>query len=173
MTWWSLSALVSASAFVAIVALPARDAAAQTQITQAVRVDAVFGSVVKVQFDRMSVVFDTQAYDPATIAPVQATPLTVTTKARVPGNTRIVLTVQADGPFVSGASTIPANKLSWTMTGPGYQAGGTANPNSARMLGSWRGSGTWTGTQIYSFDDSWTYAVGVYSMTMTSTVSAP
>lgn len=164
---------LACSIAVMLVVVPARVARAQTQLSQAIRVDAVIASFVKVQFDRMSVVFDTQAYDPATVVPVQATPLTVTAKARVPGNTRVVLTVQADGPFVSGASTIPANKLSWTMTGPGYQAGGTANPNAARMLGSWRGSSAWTGTQIYTFDDSWTYAVGVYSMTMTYTVTAP
>jgi hypothetical protein len=146
---------------------------AQSQLTQAVRVDAVIGSLVKVQFDRGSVQFDTDAYDPATVLPVEATPLTVTTKARVPGNTRIVLTVQAGGPFVSASSTIPANRLSWTTSGPGFQAGGSANPNAARMVGSWRGSGVWTGTQIYTFEDSWTYAVGVYTMTMTYTVSAP
>src|SRR5215210_4014192 len=129
----------------------AADAVAQTPITAVVNVSASFAQRVKVTFDRTSVTFNTQAYDINTVVPVQAAPLTVSAKARVPPNQRIVMTVQADGPFVSGASTIPANKLTWTMTGAGFQAGGTANPNVARMLGSWRGSGNYTGTQTYEF----------------------
>jgi hypothetical protein len=151
----------------------AADAVAQTPVTAVVNVSASFAQRVKVTFDRTSVTFNTQAYDVNTVVPVQAAPLTVSAKARVPPNQRMVMTVQADGPFVSGASTIPANKLTWTMTGAGFQAGGTANPNAARMLGSWRGSGNYTGTQVYEFLDSWNYSVGTYTLTMTYTVTLP
>src|SRR5262245_56014629 len=147
------------------------DAQAQGQPSGTVAISAVIGSHVKVTFDRTSVDLDSQAtIDP--LPPVVATPLTVTAKARVAGNDRIVLTVQADGPFVSGTDTIPVNMLSWTATGNGFRAG-TANKNAARMLGSWRGSGEFTGSQIYTFQDSWTYPVGVYGVTMTYTLSAP
>ena len=151
----------------------AADSVAQTPATAVVNVSASFAQRVKVAFDRTSVTFNTQAYDVNTVVPVQAAPLTVSAKARVPPNQRIVMTVQADGPFVSGTSTIPANKLSWTMTGAGFQAGGTANANAARMLGSWRGSGDYTGTQTYEFLDSWDYSVGTYTLTMTYTVTLP
>src|SRR5687768_7777684 len=146
---------------------------AQTLLTKTVSVNAVIASRVKVSFDRTAVAFDTVAYDPSSIVPIQATPLTVTAKARVEPNARVVMTVQADGPLRSGSDTIPANQISWIMTGAGFQNGGTANPNAARTIGSWRGSGSWTGTQTYQFTDSWNYIVGSYTMTMTYTVSAP
>src|SRR5262245_7776094 len=147
------------------------NAQAQNQLSRTVAVSAVIGSHVRVTFDRSSVVLDSLANtDP--LPPVQAVPLTVTAKARLSGNARVVLTVQADGPFVSGTNTIPANMLSWTVTGAGFRAG-SANPNAARMLGSWRGSGVWTGSQTYAFEDSWSYPGGAYSLTMTYTLSAP
>jgi hypothetical protein len=146
---------------------------AQAPLTGAIRVVAVFNSRLKLTFDRTSVVFDTEAYDINTVVPVDATPLIVSAKARVAPNTRIVMTVKADGPFTSGAATIPVNKLTWTTSGPGFQSGGTANDNAAKMMGSWRGSGSWTGTQVYQFLDSWDYTVGVYTVTMLYTISAP
>ena len=145
----------------------------QTRLTADVQVQATVNARCKVVFDRTAVTFDTNAYDTGTVVPVQALPLTVTAKARVPPHTRVVMTVQADGPFVSGSDTIPANSLSWSMTGPGFQAGGTANPHAPRTIGSWRGSGSWAGTQIYEFADSWNYAVGSYRLTMTYTIASP
>lgn len=144
---------------------------AQSQLSRTVMIDAVIGSHVKVTFDRSSVEFDSQA-GTDTLTPVEAAPLVVTAKARVPGNSRVVLTVQADGPFVSGTDTIPENKLSWTTTGAGFAAG-IANANAAETLGSWRGPGVWIGRQTYAFEDSWSYPAGVYGLTMTYTLSAP
>ena len=146
-------------------------AQAQSPLSRTVTVSAVIGNHVKVTFDRSSVVLDSQATTD-TLPPVQAAPLTVTAKARVSGNDRIVLTVQADGDFVSGTDTIPDDMLSWTATGTGFRPG-TANKNAAKMLGSWRGSGVFTGSQTYTFQDSWTYSAGVYGLTMTYTLSAP
>jgi hypothetical protein len=156
-----------------VVSAAARRADAQTTASAALSVQATFGTRVKVVFDRTTVQLDTQAYDPGTVVSVPADPLTLSARARVTGNTRVVLTLQADGPLRSGTDTIPANKVSWTIAGPGFQANGTANPNAARLIGQWRGSGDYTGTQIYSFEDSWTYAVGSYSMLMTYTFSIP
>ena len=144
---------------------------AQSPLSAIVRIDAVIGSHAKVTFDRSSIVLDSQA-NADTLPPVQAVPLTVTAKARLPGNARVVLTVQAGGPFVSGTDTIPETMLSWTTTGAGFRAG-TANANAAKMLGSWRGSGVWSGSQIYTFQDSWSYSAGVYGLTMSYTLSAP
>jgi hypothetical protein len=146
---------------------------AQTTATASLNVQATFATRVKVVFDRTTVTLDTQAYDPDTVTAVVADPLTLSARARVTGNTRVVLTLQADGPLQSGADTIPANKISWTIAGTGFMANGTANPNVARLIGQWRGSGDFTGTQVYSFEDSWSYPVGSYSMLMTYTFSIP
>ena len=169
MTRWLPVVLMLAS----VLGVGSAPASAQAIRTASIRVDAVFAERVKVVFDRTSVSIDTVAFDPDSVVPVDAAPLTVTAKARVTGNARLVLTVQADGPLTSSTSTIPANKISWTMAGPGFQAGGTANVNAARILGQWRGSGVWTGTQTYQFDDDWSYAVGAYTMTMNYTMSIP
>ena len=148
-------------------------AGAQQTLTESVNVQASFADRVKVGFDRVDVVFNTEAYDPDSIAPVTATPLTISAKARVAPNSRIIMQVQADGPLHAGAVTIPANKVSWTITGPGFHPNGSALVNAPRTIGSWRGSGAWIGSQIYEFDDDWNYAVGVYTMIMTYTVSMP
>lgn len=166
-----IAAAVAVTAFSAFVSAPAADA--QTQLNAELQVAASFGDRVKMVFDRTAVVFDTEAYDPSTIVPVKAAPLSVTAKARVPPNARVLLTVQADGPFTSGTNSIPANKLSYTITGPGFGPGGNANQHAARTIGSWRGSGEWQGTQTYEFLDSWDYVVGSYSLTMTYTVVMP
>jgi hypothetical protein len=155
-----------------VVGLSSVPASAEVR-TASIRVDAVFGDRVKMEFDRTTVAIDTTAFDPSTVTPALAAALTLTAKARTAPNQRVVLTVLADGDFQSGVSTIPANKLSWTTTGPGFSAGGTANPNAAKQVGSWRGSGTWTGSQTYQFADDWTYAVGAYTLTMTYTLTMP
>jgi len=172
MTVKSSPRVVALLVWVAIVGL-ASPASAQTTVNASINVQATFGTRVKVVFDRTTVTMDTQAYDPDTVTTITSDPLILSARARVEGNTRIVLTLLADGPLRSGTSTIPANKVGWTIAGPGFHANGTANPNSARLIGQWRGSGAWTGTQIYSFEDSWTYPVGVYSMLMTYTFSIP
>jgi hypothetical protein len=151
----------------------ARPATAQVTAGASLSVQATFGTRVKVVFDRTTVSLDTQAYDPDTVTMISADPLTLSAKARVEPNTRVVLTLQAGSHLQSGTDTIPAQKLTWTIVGPGFQPNGTANPNAARMIGQWRGSGDWTGTQVYSFEDSWTYAVGTYSVVMTYTFSTP
>jgi hypothetical protein len=146
---------------------------AQQTVQQTLSISATFADRVKVAFDRTTVALDTEAYDPDTVVEIAAAPLTVTAKARVLGNARTVLTVRADGPLRSGADTIPINKLTWRMTGAGFMNTGTANDNAARTLGSWRGSGVWTGSQTYLFDDSWSYPVGSYSVVMTYTLTVP
>ena len=168
----SLEASIGVAVCLAILAF-ARGAEAQQILKQSILVSATFGERVKVAFDRSSVVLDTEAYDPSTVTEIPAAPLSVTAKARIVGNARIVLTVQASGPLQSGPDTIPINKLTWSATGPGFMANGTANDNAARTLGSWRGSGTWTGIQTYKFTDSWSYPVGNYSAVLTYTLAVP
>jgi hypothetical protein len=146
---------------------------AQVTAGAALNVQATFGTRVKVGFDRNTVTLDTQAFDPDTVTSIAADPLTLSAKARVTPNARVVLTLHAGSDLQSGTSTIPAQNLKWTIDGPGFHQNGTANPNVARVIGQWRGSGNWTGTQIYSFEDSWNYPVGTYTVVMTYTFSMP
>src|SRR5215204_1475285 len=95
-------------------------ASAQNTLNASIRVDVAFGDRVKMVFDRTAVNIATTAVDPSTVTPALAAPLTVTAKARTTPNQRVILTVQADGPFTSGVSTIAASKLSWTTSGTGF-----------------------------------------------------
>jgi hypothetical protein len=155
-----------------VLALPGR-AAAQQQAQGVVAVSASFGERVKLSFDRTVVALDTDAYDPDTVVPIRAEPLIITAKARVVGNRRLLLTAQANGPLTSGTDTIPLNKLTWTAAGDGFFKNGMAQQNAPRHVGQWRGSGTWVGSQVYEFEDSWDYAVGVYTVVMIYTLSMP
>ena len=44
---------------------------------------------------------------------------------------------------------------------------------AAQRVASWVSSGSWTGTQTYGLLNSWTYATGTYSTTLTYTLTAP
>ena len=151
----------------------ASPADAQVGDSKAVAVSAVFGDRVKVAFDRASVALDTVAYDPDSVTPITAAPLTVSARARVPPNQRIVMTIQADGPLRSGSDTIPERKLTWTIAGDGFDPKGMASAAAAHTIGTWRGSGSWSGTQVYEFADSWAYTVGAYSLVMNYTIAMP
>ena len=121
------SSATSYSIGAAVVGLP-NPVSAQTTVNATLNVQATFGTRVKVAFDRTTVTMDTQAFDPDSVTAIASDPLTLSARARVEGNTRSVLTLLADGPLRSGTNTIPANKITWTIAGPGFHANGTATP---------------------------------------------
>jgi hypothetical protein len=162
----------AAFALMLVVGAPSVVAAQQT-VGASINVTAVIGSRVHVSFDRSSVSFDTTAFDPGSVVPISAAPLTVVAKARVPDRTQVELTVQADGPLRAGTNTIPESTISWTGTGTGFRNNGTASANNARVVGRWRGPGIYSGVQTYQFTDSWTYTVGAYTLILNYTLSAP
>ena len=47
------------------------------------------------------------------------------------------------------------------------------NKAAAQSLGSWTGSGNRAGTQTYKLANSWSYATGAYSTSVTYTLTAP
>lgn len=109
--------------------------------------------------------------DPATVPSISAAALDVQLQARTSPGGNVTLTVQASGDFVSGTDIIAINNLSWTSTGTGFVAGTMGT--TAQSLGSWTGPGARNGTQTYALVNSWTYAPGTYSTTLTYTLTAP
>jgi hypothetical protein len=110
--------------------------------------------------------------DPETTPVIDASPIDVTVRARTSPSETVTLTVVADGDFVSVESQIiPIANLSWTAGGAGFAAG-TAS-TAAVSVGSWSGPGTRNGTQTYRLVNSWAYATGTYSVTLTYTLTAP
>lgn len=110
--------------------------------------------------------------DPETTPNIDASPLSVTVKARTAPGDAITLTVEAAGDFVNADSqVIPIGNLSWLAGGTGFVPG-TAS-TAAVSVGSWTGPGTRTGTQTYRLVNSWAYATGNYSVELTYTLTAP
>lgn len=96
-------------------------------------------------------------------------PVSVTVKAQV-GST-VTLTCQASNDLISGTNVIPALNVSWTATGSGFTAG-TLSKTSPQLAGQWTGVGSWSGTFSFRLANSWSYATGVYSMSVIFTATA-
>jgi hypothetical protein len=99
--------------------------------------------------------------------------LTIDVKARTAANATVSLTVQSGDDLKSGTDTIGIDKLTWTGSGTGFAGAGTSNKTTAQTVVSFQNSGTTTGTQSYALANSWTYATGSYSATLTYTLTAP
>jgi hypothetical protein len=63
--------------------------------------------------------------------------------------------------------------LSWTGSGTGFVAGPTTMTNANQSAASWTGAGNRSGTQSFSLANSWSYAVGTYTATITYTLTSP
>jgi hypothetical protein len=111
--------------------------------------------------------------DPDTVPLVAGVPaaITITAKARATEGTTVTLTVQATDDMRSGISTIPAAAITWTATGAGFVAG-TLSAAAEQVLASWTGSGIRTGSQSYRFQNLWSHPTGIYTVTITYTLSA-
>lgn len=109
--------------------------------------------------------------DPDTTPTITGAPvLTVTAKSRTSAGNAVTLTVQAGTNLLSGADSIAASNVDWTATAD--LSAGTLS-TAAVTIGSWTNSGSRSGTMTYRLTNSWTYATGNYSTTVTYTLSAP
>ena len=99
-------------------------------------------------------------------------PIAITAKARAENNGQVTLTVLADDDLRSGVSVLPVSLITWTASGPGF-VNGTVSRTAAQLVGSWLGSGVRSGTQTFRFENRWTHASGIYTVTLTYTLSAP
>jgi len=154
----------------ALVILGTVPAFAQQSATDTVTVSAVVSATAKLTLSSNAVAFADA--DPDTSPSISAAALTVGAKAKTSNGGAVTLTVQADGPLTSGGDTIAVGAITWTVGGAGFAAG-TMDDASAVSLGSWTNSGNRSGTQTYALTNSWTYATGNYSMTVTYTLTAP
>jgi hypothetical protein len=111
--------------------------------------------------------------DPDVVTTLTSPAVTIDVKARTSAAGSVTLTVLAGGDLVStGNPNIGINNLEWTTGGTGFAAG-TANSTTPQPVGSWSGSGTQSGSQVFTLPNSWTYATGTYSVTLTYTLTAP
>lgn len=111
--------------------------------------------------------------DPEDVPLVPGAPMiTITAKSRISRNAQLALTVQATDDLRSGITTLPASLIAWDGSGDGFVPG-VLSRTSAQLVGTWTGSGTRTGTQSFTFQNSWSHPPGTYSMTIVYTMSMP
>lgn len=105
--------------------------------------------------------------------PASQGPVSVTANATIDAGSTATLTVVAGGDLVSGNNIIPIDKVSWTATGDGFVPGPTMIKKTSATAGNWQGPGEYHGTFSFFLANSWSYATGTYSQTVTYTLSAP
>jgi hypothetical protein len=100
-------------------------------------------------------------------------PVTVTANVQIEDGKTATLTALAGGDLVSGSNTIAINTVSWTADADSGLIAGTMSKTTSVPAGSWTQSGTYTGAFSFFMANSWSYATGTYSQTVTYTVTAP
>jgi hypothetical protein len=133
---------------------------------------ATVNATAKLTLSSTSLAFPDADPDTTPAIPASGGAITITAKARTTIGSTVTLVVQAANDLKSGLDTILATQLTWTATGTGFVAG-TMSKTAAQPVASWTSSGAWIGTQSYTLLNSWTYATGTYSTTLTYTLTAP
>ena len=164
------SAVKVAAAVGVFSALSATTAYAQATAPGTVNVTVNVAAKAKLTLGAASLVFADA--DPDTTPTLTAPSLSVDVKARTSSAGSVTLTVLAGGDLINGTANIPVTNLAWTSLGAGFVAG-ASNKTTAQSVGSWAGSGTRTGTQVYTLPNSWAYATGTYTVTLNYTLTAP
>jgi hypothetical protein len=112
--------------------------------------------------------------DPTTTASIPANEngTTITVGARTSANGAVSLTTQAVDDLKSGTNVISINNLGFTCTGDGFDHC-TCSKTAPQTIGSWTGPGTHTASLNCFLANSFGYATGTYSTTVTFTLTAP
>jgi hypothetical protein len=124
-----------------------------------------------------SITFPSANPDLATSVAATQNPVGVTASVQIDDQSTVTLTALAGGDLVSGGNTISINNVTWTATGSGDNnsglIAGNMNKSTPVLAGSWTQSGTYTGAFSFFLANSWSYAPGTYSQTVTYTITAP
>jgi hypothetical protein len=156
---------------IAAVAVLALSTPAVAQTSAAVTVNAQVNALARLTVSATAISFADSDPDTVTVIPAN-TPLTIGVRARTGAGGSVTLTVVADTNLVSGSDNIAISALKWSSTGPNFNSTGTS-ALTAQTVVSFTGSGSRTGTQNYTLDNSWAYATGNYGTSLTYTLSAP
>jgi hypothetical protein len=154
---------------VAVLVLTGTVAFAATD-TKTVTVNATVSATAKLSLSSLTVNFPDA--DPDTTPSITVAAITVGTAGKTSKGSSITLTVKASDDLKSGTDVITADKITWAVSGTGFVAG-IMNKTTAQSLGSWVDSGVRSGTQTYSLANSWSYATGAYTTSVTYTLTAP
>jgi len=136
-------------------------------------VDASSNSSATLTINMTSITFPNANPGAVPMVPANENPVAVTANVQIEEGSTATLTVLAGGDLVSGSDTIPINRVSWTATGGGLLPGIMSKVPPGMSAGSWTSPGEYTGAFSFFMANSWSYATGNYSQTLTYTVTAP
>lgn len=166
-------AVWSAAAAAAILMYSTSAYAQAVNLTQTLTATATVGNQAKLTVSGTIDFPNTDPDVPGAI-PNSGGPVSIDAKARVSPTTPVTLTVVANKPhFDDPGTTIPVSALKWTSSGGVFNGTGTMSSVGAQSVCFWTGPANHTGTQTYTLDNSWAYAPGTYSVTLTYTLSTP
>jgi hypothetical protein len=140
--------------------------------TKTLTINVVVGCAVTLTIDKTAINFVNANPDTNPIITAAEGAVGIQVKVRTGAASTATLSNQADGPLTSGSNTISINNVSWTATGAGFTAG-TMSSSAPVSAGTLAGPGDHNGTFIYTFLNSWDYAVGAYTASSTYTLTAP
>ncbi len=166
--WASRLAAVASALLMLGLAGPAHAVTA----TQNLTVNATVSATASLTLGSGSINF--AAANPTTTPSIAANEnaVSVTANAQTSSSGAVTLTCLAGSDLTAGSNTIAISNVTWTATGSGFAAG-TMDKTTAQSAGSWTGSGAHSGTFSYSLANSWSYASGSYTATITYTLTAP
>jgi hypothetical protein len=147
-------------------------AAQAFSVNTTVDVAAAIDSAAQLTITPSAINFRDADPDSTPSIPANENPVSVMTYAQTTGNKTVTLTVIAAGDLVSGNDRILIDNLTWTATGSGFQ-GGAMSKTTPQTAGRWQRSGTRTGAFSFFLKNSWSYATGNYSQTVTYTLTSP
>jgi hypothetical protein len=135
---------------------------------QTVTINAVVADRLTLIFSHTAINFPDADPDTVTSIPNTEGPVTVDARARAAGGHTVRLSVDAPTNLFNGSESIGINNVSWTATGDFVAGTMGAGPVT---VGSWTNSGNRTGTLSFLLANSWTYATGIYTTTVTYTLA--
>jgi hypothetical protein len=112
--------------------------------------------------------------DPDISPVITAAPIVVTIRIRQSSGPWS-LTVLANGDLLAGPATVDITNVSWTATpAPPFQ-NGTLSKTVAQQMASGTGNvnPATNGSVTFRLANSWSYSAGIYTQTVTFTLSAP
>jgi hypothetical protein len=158
---------------VALVAIAAVQPLGAADATANLTVSATVIARAALTVSAANVSFPDADPDAVPVIPASGAPVTVSARGKTTTGNNITLTLQAGGDLMSGADSIPASAVNWTVAGdPGFVAGALASGVPV-AVGTWTNSGSRSTQMSFTLTNSWSYPVGTYSATTTFTLTAP
>lgn len=164
-----LALLMAAMALISL-SLPIPLNAGSSIITLDVQADD--SATIQLTIDQTSINFPSA--NPGSVSKIASSqnPVTITASANIDTGSTATLTALATGDLVSGMDKISISNVTWTVAGDGFVPGTMSNGSSV-TAGSWQGPDQHVGVFSFFLANSWSYATGNYSATVTYTLTAP